>query len=122
MVDKHKQPANCSNVVNSRVNPEVWGQLNAVKKSTDLRLAVMQQAIQKVAFITVMSGKDPDKVDLNKLVSNAVDSIALLGHATNDLNNFRLEQIRPALKPEFAALSWAEIPHGKWLFNEDLPK
>ena len=73
----------------------------------------MQQAIQKVAFITlqtadslltVMSGKDPDKVDLNKLVSNAVDSIALLGHVTKDLNNFRHEQIRPALKLEFAAL------------------
>ena len=131
MIDKHKQPANCSDVVNSRVNPEIWGQLNAAKKSTDLRLANMQQAIQKVAFITlqtadslltVTSGKDPDKADLNKLVSNAVDSIALLGHVTNDLNNFRREQIRPALNPEFAVLCSAEIPHGKWLFGEDLPK
>ena len=86
MIDKHKQPANCSDVVNSRVNPEIWGQLNAAKKSTDLRLANMQQAIQKVAFITlqtadslltVTSGKDPDKADLNKLVSNAVDSTQL---------------------------------------------
>ena len=69
-----------------------------------------------------MSGKDPDKGDLNKLVSNAVGSIALLGLVTNDLNNFRCEQIRPALKPEFAALCLAEIPRGKWLFGEDLPK
>ena len=131
-IDKHKQPANCSDVVNSRVNPENWGQLNAAKKSSDLRPAInMSQAIQKAAFIilqtpdsllAVMLGKDPDKVDLNKLVSNGVDSFALLGHVTNDLNNFRLEQIRPALKPEFASLCLAEIPHGKWLFGEDLPK
>ena len=131
MIDKHKQPANCSDVVNSRVNQEIWDQLNTAKKSTDLRLANMQQAIEKVAFITlqtadsvlaVMLGKDPDKVDLNTLVSNTVNSIALLGHVTNDLNNFRHEQIRPALKPEFASLCSAEIPHGKWSFSKDLPK
>ena len=132
IIDKHKQPANCSDVVNSRVNPEIWGQLNAAKKSSDLRLAInMLQAIQKVAFIILQTAdsllavvleKDSDKVDLNKLVSNSVDSCALLGYVTNDLNNFRCEQIRPALKPEFASLCSAEIPHGKWLFGEDLPK
>ena len=77
----------------------------------------MQQAIQKIVFITlqtadsllaVMLGKDPDKIDLNKLVSNAVDSIALPGHVTNDLNNFRREQFRPALKPEFASFCSAD--------------
>ena len=31
IINKHKQPANCSDVVNSRVNPEIWGQLNAAK-------------------------------------------------------------------------------------------
>ena len=118
--------------MNSRVNPEIWGQLNAAKKSSDLRQAInMQHAIQKVAFIilqtvdsllAVMLGKDPDKVDLNKLVSNAVDSFALQGHVTKDLNNFRREQIRPALKPEFASLCSAKIPYGKWLFSEDLPR
>ena len=91
----------------------------------------MQQAIQKVALIilqtpdsllAVMLEKDPYKVDLNKLVRNSVDSCALLGHVTNYLNNFRHEQIRPALKPEFASLCSAEIPHGKQLFSEDLPK
>ena len=57
ILDKHKQPANFSDVVNSRVNPEIWGQLsegqlNAAKKASDLRQAInMQQAIQKVAFI-----------------------------------------------------------------------
>ena len=55
MTDKHKQPANCSDVVNSRVNSEFWGQLNAAKKSKDLRLANMQQAIQKVGFITLQT-------------------------------------------------------------------
>ena len=61
---------------------------------------------------------------MNKLVINAVNSVALLGHVTNDFNNFRREQIRPALKPEFATLYSAEIPHGKWfkLLGEDLPK
>ena len=116
IIDKHKQPANCSDVVNSRVNPEIWGQLNAAKKSSDFRLAInMQQAIQKVALIilqtpdsllAVMIEKDPYKVDLNKLVSNSVDSCALLGHVTNDLNNFRHEQIRPALKPELPLFVW----------------
>ena len=36
-----------------RVNPEIWSPLNAAKRKADLRLANMQQALQKTTFSIV---------------------------------------------------------------------
>ena len=51
-----------------------------------------------------------------------MESVAILGHASHELAARRLEQIRPALKQEFAALCSREIPQCGEIFGEDLPK
>ena len=51
-----------------------------------------------------------------------MESVAILGHTSHELAAIRLEQIRPALKQEFAALCSGEIPQCGEIFQEDLPK
>ena len=110
-----------------KVNPEIWGKLNASKRTQDLRLSNTHQTLQRVAFITLqmadclLNQKDPE-LDKTSLVSNAVDSIALLGHVANDIATFRREQIKPALREEYKQLCSADIAPGEWLFGEYLPK
>ena len=124
---RHGKLANCMSITNVKVNPEIWGQLNASKRTKDLLLSNTHQTLQRVAFITLqmadclLNWKDPE-LDKISLVSNAVDSIALLGHVANDVTTFRREQIKPALREEYRQLCSADIAPGEWLFGEDLPK
>ena len=55
ILGKHPQPENCEDMVIKRVNPELWAPLNAAKRKVDLRLANMQQALQKATFSIVTS-------------------------------------------------------------------
>ena len=48
-LDKHYPPENCSDMNVPRINPEIWAQLNAFKKKADLRLANMQQTLQRAS-------------------------------------------------------------------------
>ena len=37
------------------MNPEIWAPLNAAQRKADLRMANLQQALQKATFATVMT-------------------------------------------------------------------
>ena len=111
LLDKYKKPENCSALILTRVNPEIWSQLQSGKRRSDLKVANMQQCLHKVATATIQiansllqAKEDNVKPDFNTVISNAVESISLLGHVNFDLLNLRREQIRPVLKSEFAAL------------------
>ena len=126
---KYKTPANsCTDLVTARTENEIWVQLNASKKKADLQVANIQQNLQKIAIATVHTANDlletktGAKVDYNKLVTNMIDSIALLGHASHELTVLRRRRIQPALKQEYAALCSMDIPPSKYLFGDDLAK
>ena len=129
-LDKHYPPENCSDMNVPRINPEIWAQLNAFKKKADLRLANMQQTLQRATSATlamcdkVLSLKDTDAPAQKEIIGAGVDTIALLGHVGADLSGLRREQIKPALKQEFHALCFKELEPGpsKLLFGEDLAK
>lgn len=53
ILGKHLQPENCGDMAIACVNPEIWVPLNAAKRRLDLRLANMQQALQKATFAIV---------------------------------------------------------------------
>ena len=42
-------PENCSELYATRVNPEIWEQLNAARRKTDLQLSNLQQTARKTA-------------------------------------------------------------------------
>ena len=123
---KYKTPANCTDLVTARTENEIWVQLNASLKKADLQIANIQQNFQKIAVATVHTANDlleartGAKVGHNKLVANMIDSIALLGHVSDELTVLRLRRLQPALKQEYAALCSMDLPPIKRLFGDDL--
>ena len=133
ILEKYSQPENCSEVTVTRVNPEIWAPLNAAQRKADLRMANLQQALQKATFATVMTTdkllgmkNDPQNTSLqfNELITNNVDVVALLGHAAHELSHLRREKLKPALKPAYHALCSSETitASTKYLFGDDLAK
>ena len=107
------------------INNEIWSRLKTRKKTADLKVGNIQQCILKVAYASLqMASKllQLKKPCLNSMIESAVESVAILGHASHELAAIRLEQIRPALKQEFAARCSEEIPQCGEIFGEDLPK
>ena len=49
LLDKYKRPENCVKNKATKVNPEIWNQLNPNKRKVDLQLSNMQQVVRKVA-------------------------------------------------------------------------
>ena len=130
LLDKHPQPENCAEIVVPRTNPEIWAQLNSYKRKSDLKLANMQQTVQKATFavltlcdkVLALKGEAPST---KEILSDGVNATALLGHVLADLSNLRREQIKPALKSEFHGLCSNErepSETSQLLFGEDLAK
>lgn len=126
VLKKHKQPENCANMSVPRVNPEIWAPLNSFKKKADLRLANMQQALQKATFAVakICDGiVTPDEKEKRKeMISASVDAMALMGHVVCELANLRKEQLKPTMKPEYQAICSKTEKWSTLLFGEDLPK
>lgn len=128
LVEKYKRPENCGDIKGTKVNPEIWSQLNSRKRKTDLQLSNLQQVIRKVTFATLqttnMLVENPSSAtDNSKAITQSVDSIAMLGHLNTQLSQFRREQIKPALKSEYSAICSAEVPlSSQYLFGDDLAK
>ena len=105
---KHVQPQNCSAANVTRVNPEIWSSLNALQKKEDLRIANLQQVLQKATFASLSNAnellafktnaKTPTKENLNEMLANCIDNIALLGHAVSELSQFRLNRYETKMR------------------------
>ena len=129
LISKHLTPANCTEMIIPRVNPEIWAQMKAHKRRTDLRITNIQQSLQKASVAILQSGDTilqtpsglPDSVK-KELVTHNIDAVALLGHAANELSLLRRKQIKPTLKPEYYPICNTDIPNSQLLFGDDLAK
>ena len=127
ILGKQPQPENCEDMAIGRVNPEIWAPLNAAKRKADLRLANMQQALQKATFAIVTTCDKllavKSQIDTKDMVTDSIDAIALVGHVVSEISSIRLEQLRPSLKHEFQTICSNSVPpSSKPLFGEDLAK
>ena len=133
ILEKYSPPENCSEVTVTRVNPEIWAPLNAAQRKADLCMANLQQTLQKAMFATVMTTdkllgmkNDPKgtSLQLNELITNNIDVVALLVHADHELSHLRREKLKPAIKPAYHALCSPETitASTKYLFGDDLAK
>ena len=127
ILGKHPQPENCKEMAIGRVNPEIWAPLNAAKRNADLRLANMQQALQKATFAIVTTCDKllavKSQIDTKDIVTDSIDAIALVGHVVSEISSIRREQLRPSLKHEFQTICSKSVPpSSKLLFGDDLAK
>ena len=94
---KYKRPANCTTLTPIRINNEIWTRLNTRKKTADLKVGNIQQCILKVAYANLqMASKllQLKKPCLNPMIESAVESVAILGHASHELAARRLELVQ----------------------------
>ena len=110
-----------------RVNPEIWTPLNAAKRKSDLRLANMQQTLQKATFAIITTCDKllaaKAKIDTKEMLTDSIDAIALVGHVASELSSLRREQLRPSLKQEYHTICSNNVPtSSKLFFDDDLAK
>ena len=108
LFDKYKRPENCADIKATKVNPEIWNQLNPNKRKLDLQLSNMQQEVHKVTFATLQTTnvllQNASGSANSNLITQSVDVVALLGHVNTQLAQFRREQIKSALKQEYSTI------------------
>jgi hypothetical protein len=68
------------------------------------------------------SNTKPNEIDVKQLLTQQVDSLALLGHISYELACFRRYKIKSVLKPEYASICVDDGTQSKYLFGDDLPK
>ena len=87
----------------------------------------LQQTLLKVTFATLNTANalvaNEAECAQPQLLTQSVDSIAMLAHAHSQLSQLRKEQVKPALKAEYSAICALEDqPDSNLLFGNDLAK
>jgi len=130
--DKYNRPENCENLINTRVNPEIWSKVRSNTRSRDLKMRKLETSLLKRMIpIVKMSdkllelksnSKSASESDVSEFLELSFDSLALMGHYINEVNIRRRELIKPDLNDEFKQLCGSHMPVTKLVFGDDLPK
>ena len=129
ILQKYKTLCNCTELFVPKVNPEIWGNLSANSKMSDIRMSVLQDTLIKGSSAIVVTLEDllshrekKTSPNYRSLIPRLTDSVALLGHVKKELSFKRRDAIRPYLNQEFKQACSRTLKSGKLLFGEDLPK
>ena len=130
--EKYNRPENCENLINTRVNPEIWTKVRSNTRSRDLKMQKLETSLLKSMIpIVKMSdkllelksnSKSASPSDVAEFLQLSLDSLALMGHSINEVNIKRRELIKPDLNDQFKQLCGSHTPVTKLLFGDDLPK
>ena len=130
--EKYNRPENCENLINTRVNPEIWTKVRSNTRSRDLKMQKLETSLLKSMIpIVKMSDKllelkststSASQSDVSEFLQLSLDSLALMGHSINEVNIKRRELIKPDLNDQFKQLCGSHSPVTKLLFGDDLPK
>ena len=127
--EKYVRPSNCPKLCVPAVNKEIWRRIPSRARRNDLRSVYTQRLIVRAASATVKAmqaireaQRTQKKTDLlESAVGNLTDSVAMLGHVTQDLSFRRRVAIKPHLNPNIAAGICAEsVPVTDKLFGDNL--
>lgn len=119
------RPENCSALVTVKTNQMVWDFLSPTTKSSDKKMQNVQTSLIKGACaltkLTHLLGKC-DNPEILDLLGNAMESLALLGHANRQLCMLRREFMKPDMKGEYTHLCSHNLKYTDYLFGDDVPK
>ena len=130
--EKYNRLENCENLINTRVNPEIWTKVRSNTRSRDLKMQKLETSLLKSMIpIVKMSdkllelksnSKSASQSDVSEFLQLSLDSLALMGHSINEVDIKRRELIKPDLNDQFKQLCGSHTPVTKLLFGDDLPK
>ncbi|KAL8619917.1 hypothetical protein ACOMHN_015201 [Nucella lapillus] len=100
--EKHIRPSNCEKLTVPVVNAEIWKSMPTNSRKNDLRLAHTQRLVVKAASAVakamhaIREAQRKESQDLlDTAVSSLTDSVALMGHASQELSLKRRAAIKP---------------------------
>ena len=125
--EKYLRPANCDNLITSKVNPEIWERLDRQTRGRDLKLSTLQSTTTKVGYICtkatdllLQARRENKSPDIEQLIRMHTDALGLLGHISFEISQRRRDAIRPNLNKEYATLCASHVPITKMLFGDEL--
>ena len=124
------RPANCSSLVSTRVNSELWEKLAPATRSRDVRSQRIQSdVIQGMIAVTeatntlvrgTRTGETIAPGSLAATVKTLVDALALFGHANQEINQRRRDDQKGDLNQEYKSLGKMDKCHPSLLYGDDL--
>lgn len=126
--NRYTRPENCECLEPTQVNYLIWDKLKHETRSSDLKLQRIQANLLKgiIPIVSVVEQlvKVQDKIpvellDIENLIKNATDSVALLGAANFGLNMQRRDNIKPELNADYKHLCSPTVPFTEFLFGDD---
>lgn len=127
MKNDHKIPLNCKFFQVPKLNPEIWQNLNARGRLSDLKLQQVQNTLSlNLTFlvkiseeITKNTSKIPKDVS-TKLLKLALESANVTGTQMQELNKRRRLDVKPFLSQEYHGICTAKVPPSEFLFGDNL--
>ena len=122
--EKYNRPENCENLINTRVNPEIWSKVRSNTRSRDLKMQKLETFVKMSDKLLELksNSNSASESDVSEFLQLSLDSLALMGHSINEVNIKRRELIKPDLNDQFKQLCGWHTPVTKLLFGDDLPK
>ena len=124
------RPGNCSSLVATRVNPEIWDKLAPATRSRDVRSQRIQNdTIQSMIAVTeaantlvhgTRSGETISPGSLTETVKSLVDALALFGHANQEINQRRRDDQKGDLNQAYKSIGKMDKCHPSLLYGDDL--
>ena len=94
--EKYNRPENCENLINTRVNPEIWSKIRSNTRSRDLKMQKLETSLLKSMIPVVKmsdkllelksNSKPASESDVSEFLQLSLDSLALMGHSINEVN------------------------------------
>ena len=124
------RPGNCASLVATRVNPEIWDKLAPATRSRDVRSQRIQNdtsqgmiAVTEAANTLVRGTRAGETISpgsLTETVKTLVDSLALFGHANQEINQRRRDDQKSDLNQAYKSIGKMDKCHPSLLYGDDL--
>ncbi len=119
----YSRPQNCTKLIKTKVNPEIWALLKPSTRTRDLNFLKVQKLLfSALVPLLQLTEKLLAKQGVKEEVKLATDTITLMANANIELNLRRRELMRPDLNTQYQRLCAPSVPITQLLFGDDLSK
>ncbi|XP_069107778.1 uncharacterized protein [Argopecten irradians] len=128
LMEKYKRPNNCDSLTVSKINQELWDQIQPGTRSQDIKLQKIQATLVKSMIpivnianniLEVRAGR-AQKLSDDDIFRLVTDSLSLVTSTNQNITSRRREIIKTDLKDEYKSLCSNKLDETKFLFGEDL--
>ena len=127
LLKKYQKPENCNKMRVPQSNPEIWKiNLSSFQRSTDINLQKILLHLMKASYAIVNACDElivaEETERSNNLLTMLVDSVALLGLSTIELNALRRDLMKHKLPDHLKQLAKDVPSDSTHLFGDDIQK